>query len=396
MSWRDRYRQASFRGVAFFVESSESAHGRRQAVHEHAQRDVPYTEDLGRKAREWTLQGYLIGDDYDLQRDQLQEACETAGPGQLVHPYRGELTVECRGLTISETSQDGRMCRVTMTFLEAGEQSFPRSVTDSVNAISRAGNSVISASQGGFVERFLTTGFPAFVREAAAARVQQLTDFLENPGYPLTDDIQAASDFYYSVRDLAADALDLVLEPARLVQRISSVLGSVRSAFGGNASPVLGSMYQQFSTTYTGKTQTPSRRQQGENFEALGELVRQVAISENAKVAVVTTYPSYQEAITTRDTILEQIDVESERTANDEAYVAINGLRAEVVRGIPAQDERLPQLLDYTPRATLPALLVAYQLYGDASRDAEIIARNQPRHPGFMTGGQPLEVLSDG
>ena len=46
MGWRDNYRAASFRGVAFFVESADSTHGRRQAVHEHAQRDVPYTEDL--------------------------------------------------------------------------------------------------------------------------------------------------------------------------------------------------------------------------------------------------------------------------------------------------------------------------------------------------------------
>jgi prophage DNA circulation protein len=396
MSWRDRYRQASFRGVEFFVESADSTHGRRQAVHEFPDRDVPYTEDLGRKAREWTLDGYLIGDDYDLVRNQLQSACETPGPGQLVHPYRGELTVECAGLTISEKSQDGRMCRVSMVFREAGEQSFPRSVTDSVNAISRAGNSVIGAAQGGFIERFLTDGFPAFVREAAAARVQQLTSFLENPGYPFGADIQAASDFVYSVRDLAADAMDLVLEPSRLVGRITSVLGSIRGVFGDNSASVLGGMYQEFDDTYIGSTGTPSRRQQGENFEAVGEFVRQVAISEGAKAAVVTEYPSYQEAVTARDTLLDAIDEESERTTNDDAYVAINGLRTEVVRGIPDQAERLPQLLDYTPRATLPGLLVAYQLYGDASREAEITARNRPRHPGFMIGGQALEVLSDG
>lgn len=396
MSWKDRYRQASFRGVTFFVESAESDHGRRQAVHEHAQRDVPYTEDLGRKAREYTIDGYLIGADYDLQLNRLQDACETAGPGQLVHPYRGELTVVCRGLKIRESSGEGRMCRVAMTFLEAGEASFPRALTDSVNAISRAGNSVIGAAQGGLLSRFLTTGFPAFVREAAAARVEQLADFLSAPGFNLSADIQAASDFYYSVRDLAADAMDLVLEPIKLVERLTSVLGSVRSGFGDSSLGVLTGLFEEFNDTYTGKTQTPSRRQQGDNYDALGEFVRQVAVSEAAKAAVVTTYPSYQEAITARDTLLVAIDTESERTTNDEAYVAINGLRTEIVRGIPQQAQRLPQLLDYTPPATLPGLLVAYQLYGDANREAEITARNQPRHPGFLIGGQALEVLSDG
>lgn len=50
----------------------------------------------------------------------------------------------------------------------------------------------------------------------------------------------------------------------------------------------------------------------------------------------------------------------------------------------------------YTPRETLPSLLVAYQIYGDAGRADEIAARNTPRHPGFLVGGNQLEVLADG
>ncbi|MFB8828727.1 DNA circularization N-terminal domain-containing protein [Azotobacter sp. CWF10] len=143
---------------------------------------LPYTEDLGRRAREFTITGYLVGENYHLERDTLIEVCETPRPGLLVHPYRGELTVVCRGLAVNETSQNGGLCRVSIAFLEAGEASYPRAVTDSVNAISRAGNSVISAAQAGFVERFLTDGFPGFVLKAATQRLQALTDFLAAPG----------------------------------------------------------------------------------------------------------------------------------------------------------------------------------------------------------------------
>jgi prophage DNA circulation protein len=39
--------------------------------------------------------------------------------------------------------------------------------------------------------------------------------------------------------------------------------------------------------------------------------------------------------------------------------------------------------------------VVAHQLYGDATKADEIIARNRNvRHPGFVRGGQALEVLS--
>ncbi|MNG20327.1 hypothetical protein D3C84_1045720 [compost metagenome] len=97
-----------------------------------------------------------------------------------------------------------------------------------------------------------------------------------------------------------------------------------------------------------------------------------------------------------RDVLLEQIDSESERTGSDDTYLSLSGLRVEIVSGIPGSGRDLPQLLDYTPPATLPALVVAHQLYGDAGRADEIVARNRPRHPGFLVGGQALEVLSDG
>lgn len=396
MSWRDTYRPASFRGVAFFVESAETSHGRRQAVHEHAQRDVPFTEDLGRKAREFSVDGYLIGSDYHLARDSLIEASEQAGPGLLVHPYRGELTVVCRGLNVSESSQDGGMCRISLTFIEAGEASFPRSVTNSVNAIGKAGNSVIDDATGGFVSSFLTDGFPAFVRDAAAARLTQITDFLGAPGFSFSGDLDTAAEYSYSVRELAADAVALVASPAQLADRLLSVMGLMRGAFGGQSFGALSAMYKTFGDDYSGTKATPSRQQQSVNYNAMGELVRQASVAEASKAAVVTEYPTYQEAVAARESILTAIDEESERTSNDGAYTSLSALRTEVVKGIPRQEVRLPKLLEYTPPETLPSLLVAYQLYGDAARADEISARNTPVHPGFLIGGSALQVVSNG
>ena len=93
MGWREDYRQASFRGAAFFVASADSAYGRRVATHEHAQRDVPFNEDMGRKVRAFTVDAYLLGPNYNVARDALIKACETPEAGTLVHPYRGDLTV---------------------------------------------------------------------------------------------------------------------------------------------------------------------------------------------------------------------------------------------------------------------------------------------------------------
>lgn len=414
MTWRDNYRPASFRGVVFFVEKADSTHGRRQAVHEHAQRDVPYTEDLGRKAREFSVSGYLIGLEYQTQRDELIKACETAGPGVLVHPYRGEMTVECRGLGVGESAADGGMCMVTLTFLEAGEASYPTAKVDTVNAISTKGNAVTDAAGKGMVSDFLTTGFPAYVAEAAAGSLADLGEFMAAPGISLAGELQAASDFYQQAKDLASDAFSLVQQPLQMVSRIQSLIGSVRSAFGNNSLSMLTGLFDRSTTSYTGSTATPSRRQQATNFTALNAYVRQAAIAEAAKAAVVTqvpvvtaggltqistkptVYDSYQSAIKVRDDLVERIDTESETTPNDGLYVALSDLRTSVVQAVPSPDQDLARIVQYSPRETLPALLVAYRLYGDAGRSDEIAARNSPRHPGFLIGGTPLEVLADG
>jgi prophage DNA circulation protein len=433
MGWRDNYRAATFRGVPFFVESADSTHGRRQAVHEHAQRDVPYTEDLGRKAREFSVSGYLIGAEYQAQRDELIKACETAGPGVLVHPYRGEMTVECRGLGVGESSADGGMCLVKLTFLEAGEASYPSAKVDTVNAISAKGNAVTAAAEKSFVSDFLTTGFPAYVAESAATGLADLGEFMATPGLSFGGDLQAASDFYQQAKGLASDAYSLVQQPLNMVSRITGLFGSIRAAFGGNAVSMLTSLFDRSPSNFSGSTATPSRRQQATNTVALNALVRQVAIAEAAKAAVVTqtsvttpiptaavrgantvqtsalpasvqtttslkptVYDSYQAAIKVREELVDRIDTESEATPNDEVYVTLSDLRTSVVQAVPNPEQNLARIVQYVPKETLPSLLVAYQIYGNAGRADEIATRNGPRHPGFLMGGYKLEVLADG
>lgn len=417
MAWRDNYRAATFRGVGFFVATADSNHGRRQAVHETAQRDIPYTEDLGRKSREFGIAGYLLGKDYDVAREELIKACEQAGPGVLVHPYRGELNVVCRGLTVSESSEEGGKCTISMSFLEAGEASYPSAKIDSVNAISEKGNEVTEAAKGNFVSDFLTKGYPSFVADAATAQIKDLSDFLSSPEFIVSSDIQAVSDYYDKVKSIGANAFELIQAPIEFADQVIDAIGSVRSSFGGSAFGMLMDLYDQYfsSDDHSSRSgSTPSRQQVVKNSNAVAGLVRQAAISQAASAAVITQtteavsnggtktvsaptkYDSYEEAITVRTELADRLDVESETTNNDLVYVAVTDLRTAVVQAVPDPDQDLPRLASYSPPQTLPSLLVAYQLYGDAGRADDIVGRNAPRRPGFLTGGQQLEVLANG
>jgi prophage DNA circulation protein len=416
MAWRDNYRAATFRGVGFFVATADSSHGRRQAVHETAQRDIPYTEDLGRKSREFGITGYLLGKEYDVAREDLIKACEQAGPGVLVHPYRGELTVVCRGLTVSESSDEGGKCTLTLTFLEAGEASYPSAKVDSVNAISEKAGAVTEAGKENFVSDFLTKGYPSFVAEAATTQIKGLSDFLSSPEFIVSSDVQAVSDYYDQVKGIGSDAFELIQTPFALADKVAGAIGSIRSAFGGRAFGMLMGLYNQYFSSDDGNSgsRTPSRQQVATNTNAVAGLVRQAAISQAAVAAVVTQttedvsnggtkttstptkYDSYESAITVRTELADGLDEESETTTSDLVYVAVTDLRTAVVQAVPDPEQDLPRLATFSPRQTLPSLVVAYQLYGDAGRAEDIVVRNDPRRPGFLMGGKQLEVLANG
>lgn len=90
--WKAKLRPASFRGIQFFVETSNYGSGRRGVTHEFPGRDVPYREDLGRKVRTYKTDAYLVGTTYTTTRDQLISALEQYGSGKLIHPYYALLT----------------------------------------------------------------------------------------------------------------------------------------------------------------------------------------------------------------------------------------------------------------------------------------------------------------
>lgn len=127
MSWKDRLLRASFRGVPFYVESSEQAIGRRVQVHQFPGRDRPHIEDLGAQARQFTFQGYIwdqgtvengFDNNYDLRVREFEQALLQDGPGILHHPYFGEVTVQADQCTRTEGRELGGMAVYSLTFWE--------------------------------------------------------------------------------------------------------------------------------------------------------------------------------------------------------------------------------------------------------------------------------------
>ena len=88
-----------------------------------------------------------------------------------------------------------------------------------------------------------------------------------------------------------------------------------------------------------------------------------------------------------------QHQVTDDHAAACDAVLVQEQLRADLMRAVPGEDSDLPRLGIVTPPAMVPSIVLAHRLYGDTDREADLVTRNRIPRPGFIRGGEPLEVL---
>ena len=136
------YLQASYNGMTFatlnlediglgtnsirseFNNSSLEA-GRRGVIHEFPYYDIPYFEDMGRKARRFNIIAVFQGDDHQDQTNKFIENVEKQAIAELVHPQHGIIDVVPLTIEISNNNKSIGVTTLTMSLIEAGEYTQP-------------------------------------------------------------------------------------------------------------------------------------------------------------------------------------------------------------------------------------------------------------------------------
>lgn len=396
MAWRDQLRPGSFRGVKFLTQGHDLGGGRRVEVHEFPQRDDPFTEDLGRSARRYGLEAFVLGGDYMAQRDALLAACEDKGPATLIHPYLGSLVVQCVTVSMSERADEGGMAVFQLSFVEAGIKPAPSIGDDTQTAALGAADRAEVQLSAGFAERFAPS-MRGFVAEAMGAVVKTAAGTFTGLGAGVLTDT-ARFTLGRAAGSLGRDALSLVGAPAALATQVMGLGRLVRDAAPAADGLRLMSGLMTFGSDLAAVPgATPARQQQRANQAALVGLVRQAGAVGAVRSAAQTAFSTFDEAVAQRAVLAEAIDdlaLDAADAGDDVAYGALGDLRQAMVRDLTARGASLARISSFAPAAPLPALVIAHRLYGDASRDQELIARNAARHPAFM-GESPLQVLID-
>ena len=393
--WADRLRPASFRGVPFSVPEHSADDGRRLARHEFPGRERPVVDDLGRATREWTVEAFVVGDDYMERRDQLVAACaEAPGPGELVHPHLGTLRVHCESVQYRESNDEHRVARFTITFVDAGDEAWPQLSEDLQKAARDAAEKTIAESMEAFTQEFLVDGLPGQLVSAigdtaqtALESVRALTDALMLPAQEvasLRDDILRAQD---NIEDLMREP-DRFADEMRLLKK-KPVLGAPSARDGVRAARRMSDFDPETSTPQTPRAE--HREQTRRSQRAIVRQEREVAACLAAEAAVDVEPDSYDDAVQLRKSVTDRLQAAMQDPSSDEVYAGLRELQVAIMRAIPDEAEELPALDRVEVDGTVDALTLGWRWKRDPSAGIEIAARNQVLNPCFLSG--EIEVL---
>lgn len=407
MDWKNRVHPASFRGVPFQVEGDEGTFGRRVQTHEYPNRDKPYTEDLGRATRRFQIRAYLVGDDYLTQRDRLIVAIETPGPGTLVYPYYGELSVCMEGdVRMSHSGREGRLCRVSFSVVEAGELSFPTAgIATSQTLLSSS-----SALNDRISDAFTRVGLkvlPDFAQAGVLANAKDMIGHITHAFDTVDSGIAASS------RLLQGD-ISVILKPGSSGKHLIEAIQHLWRA-GRRTAHNAATLTQQIKTLAgvtlgqdlaprgVWKSDRPSVQAERRQSNRIAALLRTTAIQEatwrltqlppprsatlpvnqrgQRQIHVHISHPAvpavshktdspvertaavtWEALLTVRETLNQAIEREQTFTQDDALFLALQQLKTEANRDITTRLAQGEKTVTRTPEAVLPALVLARSL----------------------------------
>lgn len=410
-SWRQSLLPATFAGVPFWVESAKVPVGIKGVLHEYPQRDQAYFESLGHQARTHTLTGFVIGPDCFEQRDRLLQAL-ALGAGELLHPWLGRMQVKVGECELSHDRKAGGVASFTLKFHPDAPLKFPTVHANTGQQLEKAADSLLDSA----VARYRTV-----MAQVDKARINLLGLRSRLSGvYNLIN--QQFKPLLAVVGNLNGLVQSVVTAPFALGGLFSSYFAQLKEGLNGAGAyrGVLASATQQAEGAAQLDSLVPANgKDTSRAAQASADLLQDALLVQAALLiarmpvadavpvlGVVPTLaqqvvqpvqrhdvPVVDDVLALRDQ-LEEVIWQASLKADAEHYQALSLLRQQLLAHLNAVAASGVRMLRLTPEQTLPALVLAYRRFADATRAGEIVQRNRILHPGFVPP-LPLQVAQE-
>lgn len=406
-----RLRKASFKGVSFEVDSATLTFGRRTVTHEYPQRDVPYVEDLGKATRTFSIQAFVIGDDYIARAKRLLKVLEESGPGDLIHPWLGKLKVHAIDTPSVTWNSNLGIATFSISFLEPGELVHPNTEKSWGTIIREEADKLYDDAIESFGLDFDINDLNGVITDIANGSYQDILGCLSDSKFSRVFDLgdnitelinTASSALEKKPTDFANELLNSIgiANTKTKIQNWSDALSSINDLFKDN---------RLFNNTNKLKNTSPyiSNRELTtiKASAALEVLVRDISLANlaGASTLVATDLDSENSSssfdntkdvaklLDLRNSTLESIEKEMLLLGYDEhiKYGRLETIYSAIYTDLTTRAINASRIISYSLNESVPACVLAYDLYEDATRDVEIVKRNDIANAMFL----PLETL---
>jgi prophage DNA circulation protein len=413
--WTTTLWNASFMGVPFYFESDDEDGGRALKVHEFPGSDNPFVEDNGRKSKYFSGSAYVTGDDADTHAIALAAVLDSQGPGALVIPMLGPVQAHCEDFKRHFKKDELGRIGFDVKFVRDGNAT-------PLVSVPLLGQNVFDAADGmasalaALYPNALTLNIPAdYVIAAAVDMVQTAAGAIElcrqaNPVDPDTSAqvasanaaiVEAAPLLISSdpvptapVTALLASAPPLDETFTDPTATLAAVLvATVRLLADGMAdNPDAGAgaflaLALDFPAPTASTAVSANAGAAAANSAAIVNLTRLAALTAWCEALERQPYASRSDGVAARADAAEYLGFELDRAggaANAGLYVALQTLRGNVVQYLTELIATLAPVVTVTLPQSMPSLWCAWRLYQDPTRVADLVGRNEVRHPSFM------------
>lgn len=392
MEWIKKYQEASFKGIPFKVQNHNLAGGRRKIIDVFPGRDSVNIQDLGKLNPGFNINAYVIGDDYFTDRNALIDVLNEGSPGVLIHPYFGRITVEVVTFEISETYDEGRLARFSISFVKEGTAKFAQEkIVPSLN-VRNIRQRLFSTVNDTFLSVYSLARKP-FSAIFAAQETLQVGITTINNAKKLYSNIPAfvheVNKTLEMVETLITDGAELSTSLLRLItfglipesgdEEVSD--REARSLFFSLRNTLDDAKLMQ----YSDKSEDPAG--------AIDDLIINYTIATLGGLITNINFSSVREARSYVNEIFWIIDIlKADPFITEEKYNLFADFKVSLFSTLEEKLGDLARITTVNKSSPLPALVLSYELYGTIDKEQDIIDRNSVEHPGFLPSNTDLEV----
>jgi hypothetical protein len=365
---------ASFKGVLFYCTDANIEGGRRGAEGEFPFGEHTAYADLGRKIRVYNLTAYFREDNHVGDSQALFAACESPGPGLLVHPTRGTVMVACRSIKVSDKLEESAgETSAEMEFVEANTGF--TGILGSIFGIITTG--LFAASQTSFLSDYRPAAVPQPWKLDVIDKAQSLITAVATVAEHVVVSGSPANDWraIFRMWEVAKDdglALSAPVIDDALVQGFGVIQRNVidsRDKFN---------VFRRLANAAVVSSDLPPGPAI-DSDEAVVSRHRLLAGVGMAEAAMGRKYATIDECLAMMNTVLAVLNDEAKAAyaeCDNKLFLEITKYAAEFSKMMHDLSYRLPGQVLVNFSGGVHPLVAAYTIYKDAKRHRELEERN--------------------